>query len=62
VGPILGHVTPEPDDATVLPEVDDHPEAGADHPDGVTDAEAADGDAVYHQVDDLDDESNGLDP
>lgn len=42
-----------------LPAIDDAPEG--DHPDEVTDAEAAEGLATYQLVDDLDDESNGLD-
>ena len=33
----------------------------ADHPDEVTDEQATEGLAVYRAVDDLDDESNGLD-
>ena len=31
-----------------------------DHPDEVTDDEAAAGEVMYHEVDDLDDDSNGL--
>lgn len=33
----------------------------SDHPDEVTDEEAAAGEVMYHEVDDLDDDSNGLD-
>lgn len=32
-----------------------------DHPDDLTDAEAEDGLVTYMEVDDLDDDSNGLD-
>lgn len=39
---------------------DPMPEEG-DHPDDLTDDEAAEGDVIYHEVDDLDDDSNGLD-
>lgn len=39
---------------------DPHPETG-DHPDDLTDEESAAGEVVYHEVDDLDDDSNGLD-
>ena len=40
--------------------VDSMPEEG-DHPDEVTDDEAEAGDVMYREVDDLDDDSNGLD-
>lgn len=44
-----------------LPEdVDPYPE-NEDHPDEVTDEESALGHEVYLAIDDLDDESNGLD-
>jgi hypothetical protein len=36
------------------------PEQG-DHPDDITDDEAEAGDVMYREVDDLDDDSNGLD-
>lgn len=36
------------------------PEQG-DHPDEITDDEARAGDVMYREVDDLDDDSNGLD-
>ena len=39
---------------------DPMPEEG-DHPDDLTDEEAVDGEVIYHEVDDLDDDSNGLD-
>jgi hypothetical protein len=32
-----------------------------DHPDDLTDEEAEAGEVLYHEVDDLDDDSNGLD-
>lgn len=41
-------------------DVDPEPE-NTDHPDEVTDVEAAAGLAVYLAVDDTDDDSNGLD-
>lgn len=44
-----------------LPPVDHDDEAGHDHPDEVTPEEAEAGHRVYQAVDDLDDESNGLD-
>jgi hypothetical protein len=48
-------------DAEVLDAAaDPHPEE-YDHPDDLTDEEAADGEVLYHEVDDLDDDSNGLD-
>jgi len=40
--------------------VDPMPEEG-DHPDELTDDEALAGDMIYREVDDLDDDSNGLD-
>jgi hypothetical protein len=40
--------------------VDPMPEEG-DHPDDLTDDEALAGDMIYREVDDLDDDSNGLD-
>jgi hypothetical protein len=40
--------------------VDSMPEEG-DHPEEVTDDEAVAGDVMYREVDDLDDDSNGLD-
>lgn len=39
---------------------DPMPEEG-DHPDEVTDDEAEAGEVIYHEIDDLDDDSNGLD-
>ncbi len=55
-------MTPDTPDAPVmLPSVDEDPESLADHPSVVTDEEAERGHAVYLAVDDLDDESNGLD-
>lgn len=39
---------------------DPHPEE-FDHPDELTEEEAAEGEIIYHEVDDLDDDSNGLD-
>lgn len=39
---------------------DPMPEEG-DHPDDLTDEEADAGEVLYHEVDDLDDDSNGLD-
>lgn len=39
---------------------DSMPEQG-DHPDEITDDEAQAGDVMYLEVDDLDDDSNGLD-
>lgn len=54
----------QPDDfdlhPTVLPVYDGAAEALADHPDEVTDDEAAEGLDVYRTVDDLDDHSTGL--
>lgn len=44
-----------------LDPIDTDPEAGTDHPDEVTDGEAQEGQAVYEAVDDLDDDSNGVD-
>ena len=32
-----------------------------DHPDDVTDEEAEAGEVIYREIDDLDDDSNGLD-
>lgn len=50
------------EDETVLPDdVDPDPEKIGDHPEGVTDAEADHGHAVYQAVDDTDDDSNGHD-
>ena len=40
--------------------VDATPELG-DHPDEITDDEVQAGDVMYREVDDLDDDSNGLD-
>lgn len=48
-------------DVLLTPDADTSHEAFLDHPDEVTEEEAADGLAVYLAVDDLDDESNGLD-
>ena len=42
-----------------LPDVDDQKESG-DHPDFITPSEAERGEMQYREVDDLDDESNGL--
>jgi hypothetical protein len=42
------------------PSLDPMPEEG-DHPDELTDDEALAGDVIYRAVDDLDDDSNGLD-
>lgn len=49
-------------DPEVLAEIDTDPEAGQDHPDGVSDAEAEAGHEVYLAVDDTDDDSTGLAP
>lgn len=58
----MTHENPEHDEPVELPAVDhDSQEAGAEHPDEVTDAEAAQGHEMYQRVDDRDDESNGLD-
>lgn len=56
-------MTPEnPETADLaLPIIDTDGEATADHPDGVDDDEAEAGHAMYLAVDDLDDESNGVD-
>ena len=43
-----------------LPAIDPDAEALADHPDELTDDEAAEGLDVYRTVDDLDDHSTGL--
>lgn len=43
-----------------LPVIDDDDERLVDHPEEVTDEEAQEGLAFYRQVDDLDDEDNGL--
>ena len=40
-----------------LPAIDDQGEATADHPDEVTDEEAAQGQRLYEAVDDTDDEA-----
>jgi hypothetical protein len=44
-----------------LPAIDDDPGDLVDHPDEVDDEEAEAGLRVYRAVDDLDDESDGLD-
>lgn len=44
-----------------LDPVDDDAERLLDHPDDVSEPEAAEGHRVWEAVDDLDDESNGLD-
>ncbi len=49
------------DEAEVLDaNADPTPELG-DHPDDLTDDEAAAGHVIYREIDDLDDDSNGLD-
>lgn len=51
------------DDIEELPECDDSPERGMDHPDDpLTAEEAAEGRSLYLVVDDTDDDSTGLDP
>lgn len=45
-----------------LPAIDDTEEAAADHPDEVSEEEAARGHAMYLRVDDLDDDSDGIEP
>ena len=50
------------DDPLVLDAIDQNPEATADHPDDLTEDEAAAGQDMYLAVDDLDDDSNGLRP
>lgn len=47
-------------EAIELPNIDPNPETG-DHPDEVTEEEADAGHRLYLAVDDLDDESTGLD-
>lgn len=52
--------TPDTDDEMLDASADPIPEA-VDHPDQPTDEEVAAGEVLYHEVDDLDDDSNGLD-
>lgn len=53
---------PDDDPAVDLdPTVDDQPE-DVDHPDDLTDDEAGAGAGLYETVDDLDDDSTGLEP
>lgn len=49
---------PDPADVEELPAIDH--EGGVDHPDVVSDAEAAAGLAMWRSIDDLDDDDNGL--
>ncbi len=49
------------DEAELLDASADPNPEDVDHPDEVTDEEAAAGEVMYHEVDDLDDDSNGLD-
>lgn len=48
-----------PEEVIDLPDLNDPPEE-VDHPDEVTDEEALEGLVVYREVDDLDDDSNGI--
>lgn len=52
--------TPEGETEMLDASADPSPE-DVDHPDELTDDEAAAGEVMYHEVDDLDDDSNGLD-
>jgi hypothetical protein len=44
-----------------LPAIDTDPEAGLDHPNEVGPEQAVLGQVLYEAIDDLDDESNGID-
>lgn len=52
---------PSPDEVVDLPPVDDDYADGAEHPDEVTEQEAAAGQEMYEAVVDRDDDSNGID-
>jgi hypothetical protein len=55
-------MTETPEDGVELLDASADPEPETfDHPDELTDVEAAAGEVMYHEVDDLDDDSNGLD-